>query len=369
MSISISLKKKIMFSAVMVFGSLVLLAVLGEIALRVRYEKVERITGVAQWSRSSWKTLTYYWDKYHPTFGWTNVPNYESDERVPFELTINSQGLRSDRDYALSPSGEITRIAVFGDSCVFGEEVDDNQTLTYYLESHLQDVQCLNFGVHGYGLGQMSLRLEKKGFSFYPDHVVIVLLLPYDVLRTPTSQFLHNKPTFRLDEGKLVLFNVPVPEASRQPWLLRKSFVAAWMFGRPAETCEPQTNSEVVEISQKILKRIHKKCESRGIALTVVNMIVADTLKQAESNPRVLHSVDYMRQAFAAMEIDMLDLTYMLKNVFKRHGKKMVAPLGHWTGKGNCLIAESIAIHLAAQDDNLSLAADRPKCVDGSRGS
>jgi len=362
MDFRISRRKKILFSTIMVFGCLLLLSVVAEIVLRVQYEKIERITGASQWSQSSWQTLTYFWDKYHPTYGWTNVPGYRSDERVPFELTINSQGLRGDCDYAPRPAKGFTRIAVFGDSCVFGEEVDDNQTVPYYLENHLKNVECLNFGVHGYGLGQMALRLEKKGFAFEPDHVVIVLLLPTDIMRVPAKHFLHNKPTFTLDESTLMLSNVPVPKASRQPWLYRHSFIAAWMLGRPTETYAPETNKELVEISQAILERIQKECESRNIGLTVVSMVVAGTLQRAQSHPRVMYGINYMRLAFGRMDIDTLDLTYMLEQVFERE-EAMVAPLGHWTGKGNCLIAESIALHLAAQDESLTLAVERPKCI------
>ncbi len=46
---------------------------------------------------------------------------------------------------------------MFGDSCMFGEEVDDHETLAVYLEQRLSHAEVMNFGVHGYGLGQMVL--------------------------------------------------------------------------------------------------------------------------------------------------------------------------------------------------------------------
>jgi hypothetical protein len=352
-------RKKILFSSIMVLGCLLLLAVGSEIVLRVRYAGIERITGATEWSQSSWQTLTYFWDQYHPTYGWTNVPGYRSDERVPFDLSVNRQGLRGERDHARRPAEGIRRIAVFGDSCVFGEEVDDDQTVPFYLERRLQGVECLNFGVHGYGLGQMALRLEEEGFAFEPDHVIVVLLLPSDIIRVPLKFLSHNKPVFGLVDGSLTLSNVPVPEASRQPWLLRRSFVAGWMFGRPTETRDPESIREYVDVSRAILERIRKQCDSREIGLTVVTMIVAGTLQESRSDPGVISTIDYMREAVGSMDFDTLDLVSVLEQAFARHGMELLAPLGHWSGQGNRLIAEALARHLAEQDERLELATTR----------
>jgi len=108
-----------------------------EMLLRTRFEKTEHITGVSEWSLARFGVLSYHWDLYDPDSGWTNLPGYRSDEQTPFELSINPQGLRADRDYAPAPPGNAMRIAVFGDSCAFGEEGNDDETIPIYLERSL----------------------------------------------------------------------------------------------------------------------------------------------------------------------------------------------------------------------------------------
>ena len=40
--------------------------------------------------------------------------------------------------------------------------MDDDETIPFFLERSLQGAEVLNFGVHGFGLGQMMLRLERE---------------------------------------------------------------------------------------------------------------------------------------------------------------------------------------------------------------
>lgn len=84
-----------MFAAVPTLLLLSIVLVAAELLLRAKYDGVEQITGVADWQVGRFGELTYHWDRYHPSYGWTNIPGYVSDERVPFRVTINGQGLRA----------------------------------------------------------------------------------------------------------------------------------------------------------------------------------------------------------------------------------------------------------------------------------
>ena len=131
-------------------------AAVAEIGLRFRNESASSISGVTSWKTAQWEGLVYHWDTYHPLLGWTNLPGYRSGPEVPFEVTINSQGLRALREYSPRPPPGHRRLLIFGDSSVFGEEVDDDQTLPFHLEREVLGSEVLNFGVHGYGLGQIA---------------------------------------------------------------------------------------------------------------------------------------------------------------------------------------------------------------------
>jgi len=87
--------------------------------------------------------------------------------------SLNSQGLRSDRVYTLIPPKDKLRVAVFGDSFVFCDDEITQNCWTYFLEKAIPNLEVLNFGVSGYGLGQSYLRYLKDGLKFNPDVIFI----------------------------------------------------------------------------------------------------------------------------------------------------------------------------------------------------
>ncbi|MFG0317061.1 MAG: SGNH/GDSL hydrolase family protein [Planctomycetota bacterium JB042] len=365
---ALPLRRKVAYAAAATALALGLVGAAAEVGLRVVYEDVSRITGVAEWSAGEWEGLTYHWDAYHPRLGWTNRPGYESDARVPFRVTINAQGLRGPRDHPAEPPPNRVRVALFGDSCAFGEEVHDAQTVAAYLERRLRGAEVLNFGVHGYGLGQMVLRLEEEGFSFSPDHVVVLLLVPGDLDRDVRAEYVHPKPVFGVDaDGRLEISNVPVPEASRQPWIVRRSFVAAWLFGRPRTVREVERLGEVLRVTHALFDRLERACDERDVSLTVVPIVTAGPLDRmkADDGEETRELLSVIRSSLGSRDgLDVLDLVPSLERWYAEHGSTLVAPHRHWTGPGNCLIADAIGAHLAAlRPEGLSVRTGARPCV------
>ena len=64
-------------------------------------------------------------------------------------------------------------IHLFGGSMTFGEGLNDNQTLSYYLSKNY-NLKTKNFGVHGYGIEQSEDNVKsciKKGQSVYQGNL------------------------------------------------------------------------------------------------------------------------------------------------------------------------------------------------------
>lgn len=325
-----------------------LLAAAGEVALRGKYQKIERITGVSEWKYSSWRDLTYFWDRYHKVLGWTNQPDYHSDGRVPFKVTINAQGIRGQQEYTPSPAPGTRRIVLLGDSITFGEEVDDDQTIPHHLQRALAGSEVINFGVHGYGMGQMVLRLERDALPFSPHQAVMVIYLPNMVLRIVKETLAHNKPVFHMQDGKLALRNVPVPEASRQPWLFRHSFTAAWLFGRPKQYAMIKHVQSYNRLAVALVNRARAACQRAGAKLTVVALHGGSHL-QGKSERGITVISTHMRRALAKAGVDYLDLTRTQAVAYEQHGDRLLAPNKHFSDLGNRLWAEAIARHLGPQ--------------------
>lgn len=147
-----------------------------------------------------------------PVLGWRYRAGYENDGD-----RINAQGLRSDREYPSSPEPGVMRIAAFGDSFVYGNEVGNSDSWAAVLEQAVPQWEVLNFGVGGYGTDQAYLRYLHEGRAVAPD-LVLIGFVPVNVRRNVNvyRRFLSGrewaltKPRFVLDDaGELA--HVPNP--------------------------------------------------------------------------------------------------------------------------------------------------------------
>lgn len=101
----------------------------------------------------------YQFYKYDHLLGWANAPGQARIfERAEFSypLEINEHGMRQ-REIAKNKPAGTTRIAVVGDSFVWGIGVKNEDRFTELVEQDLQATEVLNFGVVGYGPIQYHL--------------------------------------------------------------------------------------------------------------------------------------------------------------------------------------------------------------------
>lgn len=201
----------------------------------------------------------FSFDRFHSVRGWTLAPNLHQLEVFDGKrLTSNSRGLRGAREYAVPKPAGVTRIALFGDSFTFGEEVSDDETFAQQMERLLPGVEVMNFGVHGYGHDQMLLYLRETLPIYRPD-VVLVGYVTDDSLRNLTRFRDFAKPRFRLRDGKLVIEGTPVPSPdeliARERWRSRfgdlLSMAAsriAWKWGGKAAELDQLTDALLSEM-------------------------------------------------------------------------------------------------------------------------
>jgi carbamoyltransferase len=168
--------------------------------------------------------------QYDPIIGYRYIPDTQMTLRHPgggtYTITVNSAGIRSDREYTLRKPPGIFRILVFGDSMAAGQYVSDEHRFSEVLEQRLPRVEVINFGLEGTGTDQQLLLFEHLGQSYEFD---VIVLLPFlQNIRRNMADFrislepetgkpvLTPKPRFELVNGNLVLRNVPVP-TERKP--------------------------------------------------------------------------------------------------------------------------------------------------------
>ncbi len=153
--------------------------------------------------------------------GWDITNRIRKDGSVPGLIYhSNAQSIRGTKDYPVTPSPKITRIAAFGDSFIYGQCVSEEDSWASVLEEkYLGQVEVLNFGVNGYGTDQAFLKYKKKGAKFKPDIVIIGLQLENTFRNVNVFRYLYMthsppvvtpKPRFVLENGKLRLIK-PMP--------------------------------------------------------------------------------------------------------------------------------------------------------------
>lgn len=151
--------------------------------------------------------------------GWAPRANARSSTR-PF--AANAAGIRAEREFGETPPPGTLRIATFGDSFTFGDEVGPDETWEAALERTLvargMQAEVLNFGVSAYGIDQAYLRWRRDGRRFRPD-VVLYGFQPENVLRDRNvfrplyfagTEVPLSKPRFVVHGDALELKNVPV---------------------------------------------------------------------------------------------------------------------------------------------------------------
>jgi len=147
-----------------------------------------------------------YLHTYSPVYGWTPRPSFRYT-LAGSETTINRLGYRG-REVAWARTPGRPRIVMLGDSITFGYGVRDGETFSAVMETLDPRLEVVNLGVQGYGTDQELLKLEREGFAYAPDIVVLNVCLANDLLDNASARSIYDgvypKPYFRLEEGRLV---------------------------------------------------------------------------------------------------------------------------------------------------------------------
>jgi hypothetical protein len=148
-----------------------------------------------------------------PTLGWTIAENGSAKF-----YQANSAGIRSSREYALTPPPGVLRVSTFGNSYTFGAEVKNDHTWEARMERAVPNLEVLNFGVSAYGLDQAYLRYLEDGQQ-YQSHIVLIGFMSENIFRNintyrpfyfPATGAPLSKPRFVIKEDTLSLIPNPI---------------------------------------------------------------------------------------------------------------------------------------------------------------
>jgi len=110
--------------------------------------------------------------QFDPVLGWSIRPG-ASSEFGEIAYTSNNIGVRALREYDENKPDNVIRIAAFGPSFTFSQEVSDDAAWPTLLEQSRPDLEVMNWGVGAYGTDQSFLRYKTQGALYHPDVVLI----------------------------------------------------------------------------------------------------------------------------------------------------------------------------------------------------
>ncbi|MCD6327566.1 hypothetical protein J7M28_08435 [bacterium] len=202
-----------------------------------------------------------------PELGWATTPNLLNLRKKVagriMTVSTNSLGLR-DRSIAPLDSNGGRRIIVLGDSTVFGLGVEGEQTFVKLLESRMrrdgQQIEALNAGRIGYGIGQYLLHYRQLERSVEHDLVLVCINIGDDIENTMMSVCEHRwKPAFALEGRRLELLSSPKSGSGPTPTRfslvfddLNSLFIA------------PESDLSIVERASGIVSRFSKQAMQRS---------------------------------------------------------------------------------------------------------
>ena len=312
--------------------------------------------------------LTYL--VYDETLGWTVGPS----RRNPTGMYLSAaEGLRAASQGAiLSGPKNRRRVALVGDSFVFGEQVRFEDSWGHVLESNSNGrLQVLNFGVGGYGLDQAYLRFKKDALAWKPDVVVLGFPLT-DLIRSmtvyPLIEWPHwgmpfSKPRLIRESGVLRALNVPTltPPAifaktsiaqlpflefdvgyRRHEWewgVADAALVKRWLFSffpRWVEGNSHVSHQELVEVNRAILLEFTSVAKEHGVKPIVAYFpgkpeILRVKRGQTTDGQRIMKriGVPFLDTTACLMELDP-ETAYIVNDP-------------HYSPRGNVAVAKCIA--------------------------
>ena len=322
----------------------------------------------------------YNFYRYDALLGWSNAPGARGVFTRPefsYDLNINSLGLRGAEITREKPAG-VRRIAVLGDSFVWGIGASDEELFTTQLEKKIPNSQVLNFGVAGYGTVQYHL-LTEQVLSLNPDAVVVGFCLGSDFTDSVFwRRYNYYKPYAKIDvNDELVIDGYPLPNVKRFPsrydsgflgWLHDRSYLfrlvnkhALGLVGRleyfgqkgPADFEENQGDiylnpdkpsvKEVIRINARLLEKLVAAYSARGIPVIVLAVPTACEFGNCFGvGKRTDAANKALKQAVGTLPVAYIDPTdnFTLADFWSRDG--------HWRLSGHNKIVSALEPEVAA---------------------
>ncbi len=303
---------------------------------------------------------------YDERLGWRNLPGvHRPDMYGPGRsLTNNARGFRSLEEHSAEVPPGRTRVVCLGDSFTLGFGVDDQDTYPAQMQRLCPQVQAVNMGLGGYGLGQDYLWYQSDGAALATD-VLVFVFIDADMNRLAMDEFGgFPKPRLDLEDGELVVRNVPVPRRfeaegsaeAREGWFDRLALVRlARERAAPVARVPPSPEEwrHTLDVAGAIMSALARQSAERGQHFLMVYLP-----KGQRASRRASAVAAWAARCSAASGIPLIDVGAAFRELPPEELARMFLPNRHLSEEGNALVARLLLHELAESIEGF------PACFD-----
>lgn len=265
------------------------------------------------------------------------------------------------RDHFPARWRDTTRLKVLavGDSFTFGSDVAPGEAWCSVVERLVAGAEVLNCGVPGYGVDQIALKLDEIGAALKPD-VVLWGLINDDILRAGRPWFPRSampKPQLEIRGDEWVL-TPPRTQAQVVEQAARWTPRVVLTLSAGVDTLTYYSwESDCVHLFRDLARISKRRVEAYGARLVMVLMPTGGPMLRTDDALGA-----ELLECCSSLGLEVLDVRAELRKLNLTPSELDALTLrpdgrGHYTAKGNALVAKLVAQHLGASTNQLSGSA------------
>ena len=309
--------------------------------------------------------------RYDVDLGWSHKPAQRVDDLYGpgASFTTNARGFRGLEEIDAQPPAGRYRIIALGDSFTMGFGVGDEASYPARLQAACPTLQTVNMGQGGYGVDQSYLWYKRDGLA-QQSQLLLVAPIAHDFFRMDKDSFIgYPKPVLKIEQGALVVKNVPVPPTWhwRTPKLQLRAFVDSLALVRvarallsPAKASPPEqfygpVSDEVFAAAGLALDDLATLSKARGQGLVLVYLPVEELLPAEPSR-----EAQWMEAHALKAQLPFINLVADFQRLAPAERAAMFRVDNHYSDAGNRLVAAALLRQLGTQ------VAGFPACLAGA---
>lgn len=228
------------------------------------------------------------------------------------KLTTNSGELIYEAKYSIGGDGfrktpnenleNQHRVNFFGCSFTFGEGINDDETLPYFVKQISSNLSVKNFGFHGYGVHQALAILQSDRDT--SGQINFLLTAPWQAPRSACiPRYSAGSPSFRLNKNGTVEragICTPKPESKLEKTLSQSEL---YKFAKDKISPLMDSQDEQIELYLALIKEMKKISSARG------QKFIIGFIKASNDWFHGSYSNDKIYQRLLELDVEVIDLT------------------------------------------------------------